>query len=180
MKTVSLYIFLLLNFVNFQYVPNFRRLNVLMTTARMFFLRGAGSRLGSSSIVRPKVLIVNAANLEVGLNTIIGQNAKIMNFASVVVGDNVEIGPNVTFQTNEHLILDYQMPLGKQGVEFLSIVVGNGCYIGADVTILSGVHISQNCLIGAKSLVNRNLTVPGLYAGCPVKLIKSYSSDNGE
>ena len=76
MKTASLYIFLLLNFVNFQYVPNLRRLNGLMTIARMFFLRGAGSTLGASAIVRPKSLIIDATNLQVGSNTVIGRTQK--------------------------------------------------------------------------------------------------------
>ena len=177
MRIISFYMFLILNWFNFQYVPGLRKINSLLTRLRMFFLRHAGAAIGASSIVRPDCLVIAPKRLKVGQNTIIGPRAKIMNFSDVVIGNDVEIGPNVTLQTNEHLILDPSKPLGKQGGIFLPISVGDGCYFGADVTILHGVRITNNCLIGAKSLVNKSIDVSGLYAGCPARLIKKFDVD---
>ena len=177
MRIISFYIFLILNCFNFQYVPGLQKINSFLTRSRMFFLSHAGAVLDSSSIVRPDCLLIAPKRLKVGRNTIIGPNAKIMNFTDVIIGNDVEIGPNVTLQTNEHQILDPSKPLGKQGTIFLPISVGHGCYLGSDVTILHGVQITNNCLIGAKSLVNKSIDVPGLYAGCPARLIKKFDVD---
>jgi acetyltransferase-like isoleucine patch superfamily enzyme len=177
LNIIFFYFFLVLNFLNFQYVPGLRGPNNLLTKLRMFFLRLAGARIGNLSIIRPNCLLVSAKNIIVGTNSIIGAGSKIMNFEYVTIGDNVEIGPNASFQTNEHVIENYDAPLGKQGAKYLPILVGSGCYIGADVSILSGVQIADNCIIGAKSLVTKNLEMPGLYAGCPARLIKEFPSE---
>ncbi len=174
MRIIFFYLFLILNHINFQYVPGLRFINDFLTSIRIFFLRMSGSRIGSSSILRPKALLVSPRNLEIGSNTIIGSEAKIMNFAKVNIGSNVEIGPNFVAQTNEHLISDYQKPLGKQGAQYDPIIIGDGCYFGGDVTVLSGVSICKNCIIGAKSIVTKNISESGVYAGCPAKLIKEF------
>tara|TARA_B100001142_G_scaffold272596_2_gene279695 strand:+ start:266 stop:676 length:411 start_codon:yes stop_codon:yes gene_type:complete len=135
----------------------------------------SGAKIGKLSVIRPRSIVLSAKKLTIGSNTIVGPGARIMNFADVIIGNDVEIGPNIILQTNEHVIERYDKPLGKQGGKFSSIEIGDGCYIGGDVTILSGVKIKNNCLIGAKSLVNKDLEIPGLYAGCPAKLIKKFT-----
>tara|TARA_B110000259_G_scaffold187744_1_gene243116 strand:- start:2941 stop:3351 length:411 start_codon:yes stop_codon:yes gene_type:complete len=135
----------------------------------------SGAKIGKSSILRPGSTVLSANKLTIGSNTVVGPGARIMNFVDVIIGNDVEIGPNIIIQTNEHLIEKYDEPLGKQGGKFSSIEIGDGCYIGGDVTILSGVKIKNNCLIGAKSLVNKDLEISGLYAGCPAKLIKIFT-----
>lgn len=174
MRTIFLYIFLIFNCINLQYVPGMLYLNNFITKIRMQLLRLAGADIDLSSILRPNSLVISPRRLKIGSETIIGPNAKIMNFETVTIGNQNEIGPNITFQTNEHVINDYSQPLGKQGVKYSPIVIGNGCYFGSDVTILSGVKITDRCLVGAKSLVNKDLSVPGLYGGSPVRLIRKF------
>lgn len=174
MKIILFYFFLLLNFINFQYVPGLRILNNILTSIRMSLLKLSGASIGPSSILRPRALILKTQNLEIGANTIIGSGSKIMNFAKVSIGKNVEIGPSFVAQTNEHIIENYDKPLGKQGAKYESISIGDGCYIGGDVTVLSGVSICNNCIVGAKSVVTKNISVSGVYAGCPAKLIKTF------
>ena len=174
MKIIFFYFFLILNFFNFQYVPGFRWLNNVLTSIRMFCLKISGATIGKFSIIRPGALIISAKNINIGSNTIIGSNSKFMNFEQVSIGNNVEIGPGFIVQTNEHLVKDFSQPLGKQGAEYKRVVIGDGCYIGGDVTILSGLSITKNCIIGAKSIVTKNINISGIYAGCPAKLIKEF------
>ena len=133
----------------------------------MFALINAGASIGKNSIIRPGALIINPGKLVIGKNTTVGMNTKFMNFASVEIGNDVEIGPNCVFQTNEHVISDVKRPLGKQGKKMSPIVVDDNCYFGADVTLLSGVKVEKNVLVGAKSLVNKNLKKLQFYAGVP-------------
>lgn len=176
MKIVNFYFFLILNFFNFQYVPGLRNINSILTSLRMIFLRLSGATVGKSTIIRPSCLLISPKRFKIGHNSVVGANAKIMNFSNVIIGNDVEIGPNVTLQTNEHVIVDFLKPLGKQGVKFLDITIGDGCYFGSDVTILHGVRITNNCLIGTKSVVTKDIKIPGLYAGVPAKLIKKFET----
>ena len=166
-RYLAFYIFLVLNLINLQYVPGFRRFNNLLTKFRMFALKCAGASIGKNSIIRPGALIINPRKLVIGKNTIVGMDSKFMNFASVEIGNDVEIGPNCIFQTNEHVFLDVKRPLGKQGRKMNEIVVDDNCYLGADVTLLSGVKVEKNVLVGAKSLVNNDLKKLQFYAGVP-------------
>ena len=174
MRIICFYLFLVLNLLNLQYVPGLRKINNYLTSMRMFLLRLSGANISPSAILRPNCIVLYPKKLEVGSDTVIGSGARIMNFAEVFIGRDAEIGPNLVLQTNEHRIDEYDKPLGKQGAEYKPISIGEGCYIGGDVTILSGVNITKNCLIGAKSLVVKDITKPGVYAGCPAKLVKKF------
>ena len=171
---LSFFVFLVLNRLDFQYIKGMRRFNNLCTILRMGALRSSGARIGSGSIIRPRCKIVDPRNLSVGINSTIGSDSRIMNFSQVVIGDNVEIGPDAVFQTNEHIVTNYSIALGKQGTKFGRITVEDNCYLGGQVTLLQGVTISRNCIVGAKSLVNISTNVPGLYGGVPAKLKKEF------
>lgn len=164
-----------MNLLDFQYVPGLRNFNVFLTKIRMSLLKLAGAKIGKNSIIRPGALIVNPKNIYLGENTIIGRNSIIMNYRLVSIGNNVEIGPSCVFQTNDHLIKNFLYPLGKQGTKYSKIIIKDNCYLGSNVTLLLGSTVEQNVLIGAKSLVNKNLKSYSLYAGVPVSFIKKLS-----
>lgn len=174
MKILFFYLFLMLNLIDLQYIPGLRRLNQLLTIIRMFSLKLSGANIQNNSILRPYATIIKSKNLKMGTNVIIGSRSRIFNNANVEIGNNTEIGPNLVLRTGRHIIKDYNLPLAKQGADFAPIIIGENCYFGSDVTVLGGISITSKCLIGAKSLVNKNITIPGLYAGVPAKLIKKF------
>lgn len=143
---------------------------------RTSLLRASGARIGLQSLIRHSVMVKVPANLMIGENVKIAEGARLYNFSKVVIGDNVEIGPELHVYTNEHIISNSQMPLAKQGSFTRQVKIGKDCYLGARVTILSGVTITDRCVIGAGSVVTGDLEQSGVYCGSPAALKRNLSS----
>ena len=115
-------------------------------------------------------------NIEVGEDFFMNMNCVVLDGAKVTFGDNVFIAPACGFYTAGH-------PLDKerrnQGLEYaLPITVGNNVWIGAQVCVLPGVTIGDNTVIGAGSVVNRNIPSGVLAAGNPCRVIRPITADD--
>lgn len=95
----------------------------------------------------------------------------ILDGAEVVFGDDVRIGPNCTFCTPNHAM---QPQLRKEGFQiFKPIKVGSNVWFGAGVLVLPGVTIGENSVIGAGSVVTKDIPSGVFAAGNPCKVIKT-------
>lgn len=122
-------------------------------------------------------VIVPPFNLDYGCNVILGKrfwanfNLTLLDEAIISFGENVLIGPNVTFTTGTHPI-DAEMRWNEE--EYAEpITVGNNCWFGANVTVLPGVTIGDGCVIGAGSIVNKDIPPHSVVVGTPAKVIKT-------
>ena len=94
----------------------------------------------------------------------------ILDAAPVRFGDHVFVGPNCVFSTAGHP-LDVEQR--NQGLEYAyPIHVGNNVWFGAGVTVLPGVTIGDDTVVGAGSLVNRDLPSGVIAAGVPCRVIR--------
>lgn len=110
-------------------------------------------------------------HIEVGENFFANHNLVILDVNRVKFGDNVLIGPNCGFYTAGHP-LDYQTR--NQGLEYAKpIEVGDNVWIGGSVTVLPGVKIGNNCVIGAGSVVTKDIPENSLAYGNPCRVVKS-------
>jgi UDP-2-acetamido-3-amino-2,3-dideoxy-glucuronate N-acetyltransferase len=81
--------------------------------------------------------------------------------------DDVFIGPNVTF-ANDHF------PKSKnRDFELRKTIVKAGASIGANATILGGVTLGENCLVGAGSVVTKDIPANEVWVGNPAKFLKN-------
>ena len=109
-------------------------------------------------------------NIEAGENLFINHNCVILDCAKVSFGDNVLIGPNCCFAAAGHptdaeqraALLEYAHP----------IKVGNNVWFGAGVTVLPGITIGDNSVIGAGSIVTKDIPPNVIAAGNPCRVIK--------
>lgn len=109
-------------------------------------------------------------NIEVGENFYSNHNLTILDVCKVKIGSNVLIGPHVMISTATHP-LD---PLERRETEYgKDITIGNDVWIGGNVSILPGVTIGNNCVIGAGSVVNKDIPNNSVAVGNPCKIIKS-------
>ncbi len=105
----------------------------------------------------------------VGNNVIIGNNCKIQNnvsiFDGVTIEDGVFIGPSTTF-TNVKIPRSFI----NQKKKFIKTIVKKGVSIGANSTIICGIKLGQYSLIGAGSVVTKNVKDYNLVYGNPAKV----------
>lgn len=91
----------------------------------------------------------------------------------ITVGDNVHITDGVNFITHDGGTLIFRKEIPDLEIT-KPITIGNNVYIGNNTYILPGVNIGNNVVVGACSVVTKDLMDNGVYAGCPARLIKSY------
>ena len=109
-------------------------------------------------------------NISVGENFYTNHNVTILDGAKVTFGDNVFIAPNCVFSTAGHAIDSEQR---SNGLEIaLPINVGDNVWIGTNVSVLPGVNIGENTIIGAGSVVNKDIPAGVIAAGNPCKVIR--------
>lgn len=103
-----------------------------------------------------------ASFVEIGEGVIIGNNCKIEAFAfipkGVIIGDSVFIGPHVTFCNDKY-------PSVSDKWTISNVIVEDGASIGANSTILPKVTIGKNAMVGAGSVVTKDVPADGMVYG---------------
>ncbi len=114
-------------------------------------------------------------NVHIGEDFFANFNLTILDEAPVNIGNNCFIGPNVSIYTACHPL---ESTLRNTGVEWAeAVTIGHSVWIGGGVTILPGVTIGDNCIIGAGSVVTRNVESNTVVAGNPARVIRRLSTD---
>lgn len=112
-----------------------------------------------------------STQMSLGDNSGIGVNATISPY--VTIGSNVMMGPECMIYTQNHSFANRQVPMIQQGHgEFKPVVIGNDVWIGGRVIILPGVHIGDGAVIGAGSVVTKDVPPYAIVGGNPAKVIK--------
>ncbi len=122
-----------------------------------------GCKIGSSVFIGPFV--------EIQKNSKIGDNTRIQSHSFIC--EKVSIGKKC-FISHGTMFVNYLVKSGKinrNSKHFKKTTIGNNVTIGSNSTILP-VKISSDIVVGAGSLVTKNLSIKGIYAGNPAKLIR--------
>lgn len=115
-------------------------------------------------------------NIEVGNHFYANYNLIILDVAPVKIGDNVMCAPNVGIYTAGHPIHPAaRATLWEYGIE---ITIGDNVWIGANACILPGVHIGSNTVIGAGSVVTKDIPEWTVAAGNPCKPIRAITDED--
>lgn len=115
-------------------------------------------------------------NCVIGDHTFINHNAYFMDGAPITVGSFCFIGPNCGLYTASHPLNASQR---NQGYEKASpITIGKNVWIGGDVIILPGVTIGDGSVIGAKSVVTKDIPPGVLAVGNPCRVLRSITEED--
>ena len=135
---------------------------------------GDGTKIWAFSHISPGSSIGDNCTIgegvHIGPNVIIGNNVKIQNhsliYEGVTIEDNVFIGPNV-ITTND--IFPRATPgwSADSAPTFRTTLIRTGASVGANSTIICGVTLEKECLVGAGSVVTKNVKPKSLVVGNP-------------
>lgn len=124
-----------------------------------------GCRIGDHCFIGPFT--------EIQKDVIIGKRTKVQSHSFicelVTIGDDCFIGHGVMFIND---LFASGGPAGGDKTKWMSTKIGDHVSIGSNATILP-VNICNDVVIGAGAVVTKDITVPGIYAGNPAKLIRS-------
>lgn len=95
--------------------------------------------------------------LEMGDNSSIGPYGYVGCSGKIVIGKNVMFGPKCSLFAENHVFEDTNSTIKSQGVSQKGIVVEDDCWIGSNVTILDGVRIGKGSVIGAGTLISKDI-----------------------
>lgn len=111
-------------------------------------------------------------HIHTGKNFYANFNCVILDVAEVHIGDNVMLAPNVQLYTAGHPLAVKERV--EEGVEFgLPITIGDNVWLGGGVIVCPGVRIGNNSVIGAGSVVTRDIPDNVLAAGNPCRIIRA-------
>lgn len=128
-------------------------------------------RCGTSVLIERKAWFRSGYGVSIGDRSNIGINANIN--GQVEIGEDVLMGPDVIIMSRNHVFADLSQPIRLQGyTEHRPVVIGNNVWIGARVIILPGVKIGSGAVIGAGSVVTKNIPEFVVAAGVPAKVIR--------
>lgn len=114
-------------------------------------------------------------NIFLGAGTFLNHNCYLMDCATIRLGKKVFVGPNCGFYTAIHPLDFVKRAEGLERAE--PIVIGDDVWIGGDVTILPGVKIGRGSVIGARSLVTKDIPENVMAFGNPARVVKKIGTE---
>ncbi len=146
---------------------------------RTELLRKMFAEIGENCYIEPP-LHANWAGRHVhfGDNVYANFNLTLVDDTHIYVGSCTMLGPNVTLATAGHPILPQ---LRAQGYQYNRPVhIGKNCWLGAGVVVLPGVSIGDNTVVGAGSVVTRDLPANVVAAGNPCRVLRPVGKKDRE
>ena len=142
-------------------------------------LRELLGEVGEGTFMLGPIHFHYGCHTKIGHHCFMGFNFIVQDDTHVSIGNHCNFGPNTTIVTPLHsMIGSERRPVTcSDGVErFLCyakpVTIGNDCWFGANVTICPGVEIGDNCVIGAGSVVTKNIPANSFAAGVPARVIR--------
>lgn len=119
--------------------------------------------------------------IEIGNRVKMQEDCYISAMDLVHIGDDVLMGGGIMINDNNHGMDPLsQLSYCAQSCTYSAVIIENGVWIGEKVCILKGVTVGEKSIIGAGSIVTKDVPPYTIVAGNPAKVIKRYNFDSGE
>ena len=135
--------------------------------------------MGSGTFFQGPITFHYGTHTKVGKNCFFNFNLTVQDDADVTIGDRCNFGPNVTIVTPHHPMIakEREHLLDEAGNRVRlcwakPVVIGNDCWFGANVVVCPGVTIGDGCVIGAGSVVTRDVPANCFAAGNPARVVR--------
>lgn len=127
--------------------------------------------LGEGSTVVAPLTLMLSSEVKIGKRVVVMPNCLMMSAGGITIEDDAMIAANVQLITNNHDPYDRPVLVCKP------IHIGRGAWIGAGSTILPGVTVGEYAIVGAGSIVTRDVPPYAVVVGSPAKVVKELDKD---
>jgi len=111
--------------------------------------------------------------LVIGNNFTMNSNSQLgASFGKIVIGDNCAIAPNCVLRAANHTFDDPNIPFREQGHTYGEIIIEDDVWIASNCVITANTKIGRSSIVGAGSVVTKNVEPYSVVGGVPAKLIK--------
>lgn len=144
---------------------------------KQHILRELFAEVGEGTYIQaPYHAMLGGHNVHLGKNVYVNFNATFVDDANIYIGDGTLLAPNVTIITAMHPM---SLKLRTEGYGYNKpVYIGKNVWIASNVTILPGVHIGDNSVIGAASVVTKDIPANVVAVGSPAKVIREITADD--
>lgn len=139
---------------------------------RYILLKTIAKSCGNNVSCHPNVYIFKPENLSLGSNISIHPMCYIEASGDIDIGNDVSIAHGTTIMSETHLYENNYIPIVDQGIALKKVLIKDNVWIGAKVTILCGITIHSGSIIGANSVVTKNVPHNTIVGGAPARIIK--------
>jgi len=144
-------------------------------------LRDGRLEIGSETLLEPGVWITapDHARVRIGSGSFLNLGVMIAALELVEIGDHCMFANGCFVTDGDHRFDDPRQPVTRQGFTSKGPTrIGDNVWCGANVVITSGVTVGQRCVIGANSVVTRDLPAFSIAAGAPAKVLRQVRYDS--
>lgn len=136
---------------------------------------GASLIIGDNSFIGESCYIkCFGGKIEIGHDVSVNSKSFLNGCGDLKIGNNTRIGTQSILIASNHKFDDPEV-LVKDQITKQGIMIGENIWFGARVTVLDGVSIADNSVVGACSLVSKNISEAGIYVGIPAKKLEKSS-----
>lgn len=135
-------------------------------------------RVGENAWIEPPFYFSYGKNINIGDNFYANFNLTIVDDHTVTIGNNVMIAPNVTISVTGHPV-HYTLRANGEMFSF-PVVIGDNVWIGSHAVINPGVKIGDNSVIGAGSVVTKDIPPDVVAAGVPCRILREITQRDRE
>ena len=134
--------------------------------------------MGQDIWIEPPVHMAYGTNIHIGNHFYANFNLVIVDDIDVYIGEYVMIAPNVTITPTGHPV---DADLRRPGTQFsIPVRIGNNVWIGSNAVILPGITIGDNSVIGAGSVVTRDIPENVIAVGNPCRVLREINEQDKE
>lgn len=148
---------------------------------------GRRVHLSDNSCFLPSSMVVAHAggHVYLGSHSEIGMYSRVASVGEVHIGDDVITGPHVFIADYNHEYADPELPIRLQGNRIVKtsdfprggVSIGDGSWIGTNAVIAGSVKVGKHCVIGANSVVTKDIPDYSVAVGSPARVVKCYDSE---
>lgn len=156
----------------FQYLPSsYQRGFRIFASLRLWICRPMFGSCGQNVLIEPRAFFHSGRTIKIGDRSSIGERCRLN--GDITIGKDVMMGEDVLMITQNHESSRIDIAMNQQGFKNNQpIVISDDVWIGSRVIILPGVNVGRGSIIGAGSVVARDVEEYAVVIGNPAKVVK--------